>query len=94
MEKSLDESRGNEERGRAQGTDVGERARVPWKKFAAAGSVGPRRARGEHAPPCVLAEASRCPGHTPPPLPWARAEVGGRLVRGGEWAGAAGLTTS
>lgn len=60
--KVIDESCRNEKKGRAQGTEVGEKALVPnvatvscGRDSRPAGSFGPERARDEHAPPCVLA---------------------------------------
>lgn len=95
MEKSLDESRGNEERGRAQGTEEGERARCRpvegtrgcRKRWSAAST---RRARSALCPRRGLA------------LPWSHAASpsvgarggGGPACRGASGGGAAGLTTS
>lgn len=91
MEKSLDESCGNEERGRAQGTDVGERARCRpvegtrgcRKRWSTASTLRPVSSQG----PRAALVTRRLPFR-------GRARRWGASLSGGEWARAAGLTTS
>lgn len=92
--KVIDESCRNEKKGRAQGTEVGEKALVPNVATVSCGRdsrLQEALVQSEHVTNTLRRVSLRGSDQMPPLLPWARAEAGGWLVGRGR-AGTAGVT--